>query len=376
MRTTSSIQFYVRKCKQSRKTNLSPLEVSIIISGQRKFLTLPMKFNPDDFNRRNPPQEIIEAVDLWRNRITQYQIDMLREGMVITSESIREVIQQGGVKAFSVGMLFDSYLSILHKRIGVDLKQSVYRKYELVKERVLKFVNYDADVTKLNPALIKEIEVSWRALFDPATLCGYLTRLKSFCTYGMNLGKIQVNPFISTKIRKPHKPIKHLTEQEVMKLYDWVPTSDRLRRTRDLLIIQIATGMSYADVQRFSINDLRREGSFFYIKKERVKTGRPFVAAVFPFGIPIINFYGTAVPQIPISNQKYNKALKELQKEVGLETTLVSHIGRRTYATLMINRGCDMGTVAAALGDNPSVAAQYYAKVYDSTIIRQQIEKM
>ena len=57
-----------------------------------------------------------------------------------------------------------------------------------------------------------------------------------------------------------------------------------------------------------------------------------------------------------------------------INKTYTSHLGRRTYASIMRAHNAPMEVVAAALGDNVSTTIKYYAKVLDSTIIKQQIE--
>lgn len=367
MRTTSSIAFFCRKSK-ANKQGYAPLECSVTLSGSRKFLNLPIKFKPEDFNKKKPSQDIVEAMDLWRNRITQYQLQMLKEGMVITAETLRQVIQSGGVKAYSCGQLFNDYLLILRKRVGIDLKDTVYRKYELVAEKALKYVRRDDDISKMTPHLIQTIISDWRRVFDPATLVGYATRLKTFVRYGMDNGHIKINPFQSIKLSKPVKPIKFLTEEQVMDLLA-LSLEPRLQRCLDCFLTACGTGLSYADLRTFTQSDLKQIGEHFYISKERVKTGKTFTAIVFPWAIPIIKHYKT----LPLpSNQVYNRYLKEIGKIAGI-SGLTSHMGRRTFSTLLINKNVSLEAVAAALGDNPQIAARYYAKVFDSTILTQQL---
>lgn len=365
MRITSSIQFYCRQSK-ANKQGFSPLECSVTLCGSRKFINLPMKFKASEFNKRKPDPSIVECLDLWRNRINDYTIQMMREGMVITAETLRQVIADGGVRAYTVGRLFDDYLILLRKRVGINLKDTVYRKYEIVAEKALKFVRRDADCSALTPSLIRTIEADWRAVFDPSTLCGYLTRLKSFIKYGMDNGHITVNPFQGVKITKPKKEIKYLTEEQTIRLRNAVMPTDCLQRVLDLFLIQCGTGMAYADLMEFKKEDLKEEGGNYYISKKRVKTGSVFTALVIPWCLPIINHYNT-LPHI--SNQKFNKYLKEVGAICGIPN-LTTHYGRRSYATFLANRNLDIGTVAACLGDNPAVASQYYAKIFESTIVK------
>ena len=360
MRTTSAIAFYCRQSKTDRN-GYAPLEVSISICGSRKLLNLPMKFKPAEFNRKRPPQEIIEALDQWRSRIESYKTQILKDGRVLTAESLRSVIQSGGVRAYTIGNLFEDYLHILSKRVGTDLKMSVYRKYEIIYERVLKFVNKDDDVSKITPHLIKTIEVTWRPLYDPSTLAGYLTRLKTFIKYGMDNGKIVINPFQGIKITKPIKPIKALTQEQVDYLLT-LSLEPRLQRVLDLFLIQCGTGMAYSDLVEFKIDDLKQDGQYFYLSKLRAKTKRPYTALVLPFALPIIFHYKSL--RVP-TNQVYNRFLKEISPD------LTTHMGRRTYASILANKNVSPDVIASALGDTTQIAMKYYAKILPQTIVKQ-----
>ena len=324
-----------------------------------------MKFKPEEFNRKRPPQEIIECLDLWRSKIENYKMQILKDNRVLTAESLRSVVQSGGIKSYSIKDLFEDYLHILSKRVGVDLKQSVYRKYELIYEKFQEFISKDEDVTKITPQLIKIVEVTWRGRMDASTLAGYLTRLKTFIKFGVDNGHLTINPF-QIKITKPSKPIKALNEDEVNHLLT-LSLEPRLQRVLDTFLVQVGTGMSYSDLLNFSINDLKKEGDWYYISKNRVKTGKVFTALVLPFAADIILKYRT----LPIiSNQVYNRYLKEIN------SSLTSHMGRRTYATMLINRHLSMEVVSAALGDTPQVAARYYAKLFEKTLIQEQINAL
>lgn len=362
MRTTSAIAFYCRESKKDRN-GYAPLEVSISICGSRKFINLPQRFKPTEFNRKRPSKDILETLDVWRTKIEEYKTQLLREGRVLTAESLRSVIQSGGVRAYTIGNLFEDYLAILSKRVGIDLKMTVYRKYELVYEKVLEYLHKDDDITKLTPHIVKTIEVAWKAQYDPSTVAGYITRLKTFVKYALDNGKLTINPCQGLKVVKPIKPIKALNETEVDTLLT-LSLEPRLQRVLDLFLIQCGTGMAYADLMEFKIEDLKQEGDHYYISKERVKTGKKFIALVMPFAVDIIKHYGV-LPKI--TNQVYNRFLKEIDK------TFTTHMGRRTYASILANRNAPMNVVASALGDNTAVAARYYAKVLDRTILQQQI---
>ena len=73
-----------------------------------------------------------------------------------------------------------------------------------------------------------------------------------------------------------------------------------------------------------------------------------------------------------ISNQKYNEALKHIQKLAGIETNLTTHLARKSFATLLLNRGVRLETVAKCLGHSDTkISSQYYCKLKEETAIKE-----
>lgn len=71
------------------------------------------------------------------------------------------------------------------------------------------------------------------------------------------------------------------------------------------------------------------------------------------------------------SNQKYNSALKKIAAEVGIRKKLTSHVGRKTYGTLLLNKDVPIETVSNLLGHSSIRTTQkHYAKVLHMKIAR------
>ena len=112
--TTFDISFYCRESKTNRQ-GLAPVEMSIIINGERCIVTVPRKEVPS--------------------------------------------VRTGGIQHYSIEDLFDDYYAILQKRIGVDLTQKTYRKYELARDRLYQIVDRSKPLTFLTNALMKDYGV-------------------------------------------------------------------------------------------------------------------------------------------------------------------------------------------------------------------------
>ena len=72
--TTLNVSFYYRLCKASKK-GVAPIELSLIINGERAYITLPRKENPATFKkcmavkRTNSVKEYVNAAKNRRNDI-------------------------------------------------------------------------------------------------------------------------------------------------------------------------------------------------------------------------------------------------------------------------------------------------------------------
>ena len=374
-RTTFSVAFFCRESKKS-KQGLSPIELSVCLNGDRKFINLPRKEKPSDFNRKHRSQDLEDYLSLMRSRVNSIMTEMLAHGEPLTAEAIREYMRSGGYKSYTVGQLFTEYLRILSKRVDVDLSLGVYRKYELVRNMFYKYVSPESECTVITPALIKRVQVDLYAKYDSATAAGYLTKLKTFIRYGQDNDRIKINPFQGVKITKGKKSIIYLTELELKAIYETRIDNESLSDVRDAFILQASTGMAYIDIYNLRMEDIHiMPDGTHYISKHRCKTGTTFTTVVLDMGVEVLKKHDYQLHII--SNQKYNVFLKTIQSLCGIKTTLTTHVARRTYATMLLNRGVRIETVSKCMGHrNVKITQAAYAEVLNSTVINEVKEKL
>jgi len=149
-----------------------------------------------------------------------------------------------------------------------------------------------------------------------------------------------------------------LTEAELLHLQGLDLTSNkRLERVRDLLIFACYTGQRWSDIQAFNKQDVKNGVWRF----EQGKTNKTVALPLTSFAAPalaVAEKYDYKLPDI--SQQKFNDYVKELgqlaeinepiklKRESGSKAITVegpkyefmtSHIGRRTFITLLLGRG-------------------------------------
>lgn len=373
MRTTHTIKFYCRYSK-ANKDGLANIEVSLIINQKRVFINLPRKEYPSIFKKSVESKrgnEIKEYLDEVRRKFNTIELDMMRNNLPLTAESVREYFKNGGVKSMTVGDLFDEYLSILSKRVGKDLTHSAYKKYQNAFDCFLKFCDRNTELIAVTPALAEKFLVDCNSKYQASTTCGILTKIKTAFSFAKDDNKIQINPFNRLKYSRGKKDITYLTESEIKAIYDLKIDNKSLSDVRDCFILQASTGLSFADLYKLAKEDIHIDSDgTHYIVKNRQKTGSQFTTVVLPMGVEVLKKHNYQLHII--SNQKYNFLLKTIQQLTGIQTTITSHLARRSFATLLLNKGVRLEVVSKALAHSSvKITQSYYSKLLNRTVINE-----
>lgn len=371
-RTTYSLSWYCRQSKASKKTGLAPIELSLVINGTRVFINLPRKEYPNEFKkaisakRTNPIKEYLEEV---RNQFNNIQTDMLKNGITLTADTLKEYYHNGGIKTYTIKDLFDEYYKLLEKRVDVNLSYSAYRKYKDARNCFYKYVDPEKELTSITPSTIENFKAEIDKSYKPSSVNGIMTKIKTVFMYGKDNGKININPFSTVKYSKIDNGIEYLDEEEIGRLKSKPIENDRLAKVRDIAVFMLSSGLSYADTAQLEKDDIKfTDDGTCYIYKKRQKTGTEFTSVVLSDGVDVLRKYNLILPVI--TNQKMNNYLKELQTLCDIHKTLHCHLFRKTYGTLLLNKGVRLETVSKCLGHkNTKITQQAYTKLLSQTVI-------
>lgn len=171
---------------------------------------------------------------------------------------------------------------------------------------------------------------------------------------------IEKNPYhFFQKPKTRNRPV-FLTGEELNRIRKYKGIV-RIEKARDLFLFQCLTGMPYSDMQLLKPSDIK-EGRFIY--KPRQKTGEIQMIPLLPESKEILErFSGHAYCFPRISNQKLNAYLKELATIKDIEKPLTTHVGRHTFATLMLEKGLPLETISHILGHASTKTTSIYAKM-------------
>lgn len=147
----------------------------------------------------------------------------------------------------------------------------------------------------------------------------------------------------------------HLSFDDLKKIKKVENLPEYLDNARDWLVISCFTGQRISDFMRFKKNMIRRENGKQLIEFTQVKTGKIMTVPLSKEVIAILEKRNGEFPR-PISDQKYNKYIKDVCKVAKLKEKIngsrmnpesnrkeggvfekwelvASHIGRRSFAT-------------------------------------------
>lgn len=211
---------------------------------------------------------------------------------------------------------------------------------------------------------------SEQKLIGDAAVYNYHRTLRSLLSRAVKFGIIQSNPYERVRgefRRGVRDSVEYLTEEEIKAIESMHPIpGTQMAMARDLFIFQLYTGLSYADTQRFSIEDYKKVGNVWTNRGERVKTGVSYVSDLMPQAVEVLERYGMNVPKV--NNIQYNLALKVIQQALGIRTRLHSHLARHTFATRALSLGVKIENVSAMLGHTNITQTQRYAKVLAQSV--------
>ena len=198
----------------------------------------------------------------------------------------------------------------------------------------------------------------------------YHRSLKALLNRAVTFQKIERNPYelLRGKFKRGDREnVEYLTENEMQAIESLdIPDDDLLRKSRDLFIFQMYTGLSYSDAEAFDITQYRKDGDTYTHIGERIKTGVAYVSQLLPPAIRVLEKYDMKTPQI--ENHVYNRALKSIGISAGIKIPLHSHLARHTFATWMLRNGAKIENVSRMLGHTNIRQTQRYAKVMAESV--------
>ena len=203
------------------------------------------------------------------------------------------------------------------------------------------------------------------------SIYGYHKVIRCYINLAICAGLMDRTPYSRIKIEKGEsEPRDVLTMDEIHSIEQLQPQSLYLKHVRDLFLLQIWTGLSYADLMAADFTQIKDNT----LSGFRVKTGQQYITTILPQARQILEGYGYKVPHM--SDAAYRRMLTCMMETLGITKKISTHNGRHTFATtVMLGHGVPIEMVSKMLGHKSIKTTQIYARV-QQPMIQEQAERL
>lgn len=270
--------------------------------------------------------------------------------------------------------------------VGTDYALITVRRYESCRRYLAELIRQrygkeDLPLAEVNGELVRAFAFYLKTEkgCQQNTVIRYMKCLKKITNLARANDWMAKDPFLGIRFHEKEVVREFLTMDELQTIYRKEFPLERLTLVRDVFIFAAFTGMAFIDVQQLAPEHIVRDNNGnLWIRKPRQKTKNMCNIPLLDIPQEILRKYadhptcrkkGVLLP-VPC-NQKMNSYLKEIADICMIRKNLTTHCARHSYATsVCLANGVSLENVAKMLGHSNIKMTQHYARVLDSSILR------
>ncbi len=309
---------------------------------------------------------------------TAYDAEMVIDKLKELQTPIEKKVQPSKV-------LFDFIDNYLKEHSSIREKGSL-SVYKAMRNHLKAFETNKAKVTfeKIDYTFFQRFQIFLieKRNLNNTTVAKQLSTLKTFLGYAKKRGIAVNDNYKNFTIKKEPLEVIALTNKEFLTLYNYdLSSKNRLAKVRDIFCFACATGLRYSDLRQLKREHIKDGAIELVVKKTKNTLKVPlnsFSKAI------LVNYQEHLQPLPMLSNQKLNDYVKELCELVGINEPIEivrykgakreaivkpkyaligMHTGRKTFATLSLERGMTAELVMATTGHTDYKSFKRYVKI-------------
>ena len=381
------IAYIYNRYGKASSTRDAVIELRFAYLNRQKYMSTGIRVYPKEWDSRH--QRVINRMDA---AILNKTLDKL---MIEVRQVIYDMIEDAHIDIFAIPARLDAKRKKagtfpdfvkerlpIHKHGQSPLRQKAYDRFFNFLDEYGKFRQF----SDVNEHTILELDryLQKKKMMASSRWANYHRFLNTFIRDAQKENLVTYNPYDRIRIDKgddSQSIEKHLSAEELRKLRSAVMPTERLDRVRDLFVFQCFTCMAYVDLAAFSAEKVKTVDGKDMIFGQRGKTGVEYQIPLLRPAKDILDKYDGHLPAAltakkkgrkgVMTNQQYNKALKEVVEAAGLGIHVTTHWARHTGATMLLNAGVEMDVIAKVGGwSDTKVLRRIYAKLHPETVVK------
>ena len=393
-RNTLSVLFIIKKAKLL-KNGEAPICMRITVNKRVAEVMIKRSIPVDLWNQKKEcskgkdrvATELNHYINTIRAKVLQIHRELEIDNKPITADIIKDCFYGRDKVQRSLLEVYAEHNEKCRALIGKEYTESTVTKFDTSINRLKEYIRSryhrnDIMLAELDGQFIRDFDF-WLKTDKHCqnnSALKHLKNLKKVVRIALANDWIKKDPFYGIHFKQEEVNVEFLSREELDILMNKEFAIKRLEQVRDIFIFCCFTALAFVDVQQLSREHLIKDNNgALWIRKARQKTNQMCNIPVLSIPQRILRKYednaecikkGVLLPVI--SNQRMNAYLKEIADLCGIAKRLTTHAARHTAATVVfLANDVSMENVSKILGHSNIRMTQHYAKVLDSSIMRE-----
>lgn len=395
-RNTLSVLFIIKKAKLL-KNGEAPICMRITVNKRVAEVMIKRSIPIDLWNQKKEcskgkdrvATELNYYINTVRAKVLQIHRELEIDNKPITADIIKDCFYGRDKVQRSLLEVYAEHNEKCRALIGKEYTESTVTKFDTSINRLKEYIRscYHRDdimLAELDGQFIRDFDfwLKTKKHCQNNSALKHLKNLKKIVRIALANDWIKKDPFYGIHFKQEEVNVEFLSREELDILMNKKFTIKRLEQVRDIFVFCCFTALAFVDVQQLSREHLIKDNNgALWIRKARQKTNQMCNIPVLSIPQRILRKYednaecikkGVLLPVI--SNQRMNAYLKEIADLCGITKRLTTHVARHTAATVVfLANDVSMENVSKILGHSNIRMTQHYAKVLDSSIMREMV---
>ena len=392
-RNTLSVLFIIKKAKLL-KNGEAPICMRITVNKRVAEVMIKRSIPIDLWNQKKEcskgkdriATELNHYINTVRAKVLQIHRELEIDNKPITADIIKDCFYGRDKVQRSLLEVYAEHNEKCRALIGKEYTESTVTKFDTSINRLKEYIRscYHRDdimLAELDGQFIRDFDfwLKTEKHCQNNSALKHLKNLKKVVRIALTNDWIKKDPFYGIHFKQEEVNVEFLSREELDILMNKEFAIKRLEQVRDIFVFCCFTALAFVDVQQLSREHLIKDNNgALWIRKARQKTNQMCNIPVLTIPQRILRKYednaecikkGVLLPVI--SNQRMNAYLKEIADVCGIAKRLTTHVARHTAATVVfLANDVSMENVSKILGHSNIRMTQHYAKVLDSSIMR------
>ena len=395
-RNTLSVLFIIKKAKLL-KNGEAPICMRITVNKRVAEVMIKRSIPIDLWNQKKEcskgkdriATELNHYINTVRAKVLQIHRELEIDNKPITADIIKDCFYGRDKVQRSLLEVYAEHNEKCRALIGKEYTESTVTKFDTSINRLKEYIRscYHRDdimLAELDGQFIRDFDfwLKTEKHCQNNSALKHLKNLKKVVRIALTNDWIKKDPFYGIHFKQEEVNVEFLSREELDILMNKEFAIKRLEQVRDIFVFCCFTALAFVDVQQLSREHLIKDNNgALWIRKARQKTNQMCNIPVLTIPQRILRKYednaecikkGVLLPVI--SNQRMNAYLKEIADVCGIAKRLTTHVARHTAATVVfLANDVSMENVSKILGHSNIRMTQHYARILDSSIMRDMI---